>query len=195
MADLEVYEGKKKKTSGSGTKKCLPLETNDTTAILTMAIEVSTARMGRPAEYPNTKKGLDDFINKTIDFFQYLNATNSNPDLDRRLVPDIEAWACYCGITRQTIWTYEKRGSEWREVIEYYKGVIQATKKQLALNYKIPPAVFIFDSCNNAGYVNSNEFKLTDTRQETTGNNIDDRIRAAGLIWNDEVQDFEPLEG
>lgn len=195
MADLVPYEGKKKKTSGSGTKKCLPLEKHDTSAILTMAIEASAARMGRPAEYPNTQKGLDDFINKTIDYFQYVNAVNESDDLDRKLIVDIESWACFCGLTRQTIWTYEKRGGEWRDVIEYYKGVIQATKKQLAYNFKVPPSVFIFDSCNNAGYVNSNEFKLTDVRQETTDNNIDDKIRAAGLVWNEDIQDFEPLEG
>ncbi len=196
MADLVAYEGKKKKTSGSGTKMCKPLEVNDTTAILTMAIDVSISRTGRPAEYPFTKKGLDDFIQKTIDFFQYVNTVNSNPDIDRRLIPDIEAWAVFLGITRQTLWTYEKRGSEWRDVIEYYKGVIQATKKQLALNYKVPPAVFIFDSVNNHNYLNVSEYKMTQsTPAAETENNIDEQIKQAGLVWNEEQGTFEPLEG
>ena len=67
---LVPYEGKKKKTSGSGTKLCERIETDDMTAILDMAIDVSTARMGRPAEYPYTTEGLDRFINKTIDYFE-----------------------------------------------------------------------------------------------------------------------------
>lgn len=196
MADLVPYEGKKKKTSGSGTKKCLPVETNDMTAILDMCIEQSTARMGRPAEYENSKQGLDRFINKTIDYFEYVNSINTNPDLDRKLIPDIESWAMYLGVTRVTIWSYEKRGNEWRTTIDYYKNAIAAVKKQLALSYKIPPMVVAFDFTNNHGYVNSNEFKLTDVRQETTdNNNIDDKIRAAGLTWNEDIQDLEPLEG
>ena len=112
------------------------------------------------------------------------------------MIPDIEAWAVFLGITRQTLWTYEKRGSEWRDVIEYYKGVIQATKKQLALNYKVPPAVFIFDSVNNHNYLNVSEYKMTQlTPAAETENNIDEQIKQAGLVWNEEQGTFEPLEG
>lgn len=193
---LVPYEGKKKKTSGSGTKLCKPLETDDMTAILDMAIEVSTARMGRPAEYPYTTAGLDAFIQKTIDYFEYVNGINANPDLERKLIPDIENWAMYLGVTRQTIWTYQNRGKEWKDTIEYYKNAIAAVKKQLALNYKIPPMVYVFDATNNHGYVNSNEFKLTPGKPETEQkDNIDEQIKAAGLIWNDELQEFEPMEG
>lgn len=193
---LVPYEGKKKKKSGSGTKLCKPLETDDMTAILDMAIEVSTARMGRPAEYPFTAGGLDDFTNKTIDYFEYVNTINANPDLERKLIPDIENWAMFLGITRQTLWTYEQRGGEWKACISYYKNCIAAVKKQLALNYKIPPMVYVFDATNNHGYVNSNEFKLTPGKSEAGDkkDNIDEQIRAAGLVWNEELKEFEPME-
>ena len=193
--DLIPYEGKKKKTSGSGTKLCKPLETNDMTAILDMAIEQSTARMGRPAEYPHTKQGLESFIQKTIDYFEYVNAVNANPELEQKLIPDIENWAVYLGVTRVTIWSYQNRGGEWKSTIEYYKNVLGAIKKQLALNYKIPPMVYVFDATNNHNYVNSNEFKLTESKPETDRKgNIDEQIKAAGLIWNDTLQAFEPRE-
>ena len=193
--DLIVYEGKKHKASGSGTKVCKPLENNDTTAILDMALEVATARMGRPAEYPESKQGLENFIQRTIDYFEHVNATNSNPELKQKIVPDIESWSCFLGISRVTLWSYAKRGSEWEKTIDYYKGVIQAVKKQLAYNYKIPPAVFVFDSVNNHGYLNVTEYKMTTTVQtDTKQSRIDDQLREAGLIWNEETKTFDPLE-
>lgn len=193
---LVPYEGKKKKTSGSGTKLCERIETDDMTAILNMAIDVSNSRMGRPAEYPYTTEGLDRFINKTIDYFEYVNTINANPELERKLIPDIENWAMFLGITRQTIWSYQQRGKEWRDMIDYYKNVIGAVKKQLALNYKIPPMVYVFDATNNHGYVNSNQFTLNQNKPETEPkDNIDEQLKAAGLIWNEELREFEPMEG
>ena len=193
--DLIVYEGKKHKTSGSGTKLCKPLENDDTTAILNMAIEVATARMGRPAEYPASKQGLEDFIQRTIDYFQSVNATNSNPDMKQKLIPDVESWAVFLGISRVTLWKYAKRNKEWAETIDYYKTVIQATRKQLAACYKIPPAVFVFDSVNNFDYLNVTEFKINTTVQtEEVHNNIDDQLRENNLTWNEETGTFEPAD-
>lgn len=193
--NLVPYEGKKKKTSGSGTKLCERVETDDMTAILDMAIDVSNARAGRPAEYPFTTEGLDRFINKTIDYFEYVNAINANPELERKLIPDIENWAMYLGVTRQTIWSYQQRGREWKDTIDYYKNVIAAVKKQLAMCYKIPPMVYVFDATNNHGYVNSNQFTLNQNKPETEHkDNIDEQLKAAGLVWNEELQEFEPLE-
>ena len=194
MSELVPYEGKKGKRSGSGVKKCLPLETDDMTAILDMAIEVSAARMGRPAEYPATAAGLENFIHKTIDYLEHVNAINANPDLESKLIPDIENWAMYLGITRQTVWVYEQRGGDWGACISYYKNCIAAVKKQLAMNYKIPPVVALFDLTNNHAYVNSNEFKLTTgTPDEDKGKKIADEVKAAGLVWNEDIGEFEPI--
>lgn len=194
MAELVPYQGKKKKSSGSGTKLCEKIETDDMTAILDMAIQVSTARLGRPAEYPFTVQGLDNFVNKTIDYFEYVNAINANPELERKLIPDIENWAMFLGVTRQTIWTYEQRGGEWRETIQYYKNAIAAVKKQLAMCFKIPPMVYVFDATNNHGYVNSNEFKLSPgTADNSPNQKIADEVRAAGLVWNETTREFEPM--
>ena len=184
------------KQSGKGMKLSEKIETDDMSAILDMAIDVSTSRAGRPAEYPNTTAGIENFINKTIDYFEYVNSINANPELERKLIPDIENWAMYLGITRQTIWSYQQRGKEWKDMIEYYKNIIAAIKKQLAMNYKIPPMVYVFDAVNNHNYLNSTEFKMTVNKPESERkDNIDEQLKAAGLIWNEELQEFEPMEG
>ena len=192
---LVPYEGKKGKRSGRGVKQCLPLETNDMTAILNMTIEVSTKRAGRPAEYPNTKQGLDEFIQCTIDYFEYVNTVNANPDLERKLIADIESWSVFLGITRQTLWIYEQRGGEWADCIQYYKNAIGAVKKQLALNYKIPPMIYVFDATNNHNYVNSTEFKLDNNGGQLITATADETARVSDLIWSDITKRYEPMEG
>lgn len=172
---------------------CEPIATDDMTAILTLTIDASVQRLGRPSEYPNTTEGLQSFIDKTIDYFEYVNTVNANPDLERKLIPDIENWAVFLGVTRMTINTYEHRNPEWRDTIAYYKNAIASVKKQLALNYKIPPMVAVFDLVNNHNYVNSNEFKLTaQTTVEHDTNNLERQLLAKGLVWNDETKEFEP---
>ena len=137
--------------------QCLPLAKDDLTAIVDTIIYCSLQNRGRPSEYPNTDEGLDLFNNKTIEYFEYINNINKGAELERQLIPDIENWAMFLGITRTTIFNYERRGIEWQNCIQYYKNAIASIKKQLALNYKIPPMVYVFDATNNHGYVNSNE--------------------------------------
>lgn len=190
--ELEPYKGK----SGRGVKKAEPLETGDMTAILDLTIKSSIKRSGHTAYYPADKEGYDNFVNRTIDYFEYLNTVNSDPNLERKLIPDIENWAVYMGVTRATIFNYERRGGEWADMIAYFKNAIAAVKKQLALNYKIPPMVAIFDLTNNHSYVNTSEFKLTTPETETRPRQsaLEDEIRAAGLVWDEEKAEFVPLK-
>lgn len=192
-----VPYSKKGKTGGSGTRLCKPLETDDMTAILDVAITVSKARGCKPAIYPATAAGLEAFKEQTINFFEYVDGVNRNPEIERKLIPDIESWALYLGISRQTLWEYQKRNGEWKTTIEYFKNAIAAIKKQLALCGKIPPMVFVFDSANNHGYVNTSEFKIStnEKTEETKQGNIDEQIRAAGLVWNEAKKQFEQMEG
>jgi len=175
--------------------KCLPMETDDTTAILDMIIDKSTERMGRPCQYPNDKKGIESFIENTVSYFEHVNAVNSNPDMERKLIPDIESWAVYLGITRATIFNYEQRGNEWREIIAYYKNAIASVKKQLALNFKIPPMIMAFDFCNNHEYINTSEYKLT-AKVESTDietNKLERELVERGLVWDEEKKEFVPF--
>ena len=192
MTKLEPYKGK----SGSGVKKAVPLEKGDMTAILDLTIESSMKRLGRPANYPNDAAGLNNFIKKSIEFFEYVNQVNEDPDAEKRLIPDIEAWAVYMGVCRQTIFQYERRGGDWETTIAYFKNAIAAVKKQLAFHYKIPPMVSIFDLANNHGYVNTSEYKLTTPANEIrTTQTLENEIRAAGLIWDADAGEFIPDRG
>lgn len=175
--------------------ECVILENDDMSAILDMTISTMKNRGGRPFEYPQTEQGLTTFRENTIAFFEYVNSVNQNPDLERKLIPDIEAWATYLGITRVTIFNYEKRGGEWAQTIQAFKNAMASIKKQLLFNYKIPPMVGVFDLTNNHGYVNSNEFKLTQNVEVTTyKNNLEKAIDDYGLIWDSENEEFKPRE-
>lgn len=186
--ELQAYKGAK--------AKCLPMEPNDTNAILDLIITKSTDRLGRPCQYENTKKGLEDFIQNTLDYFAYVNSVNSNPDMERQLVPDIESWAVFLGITRATIFNYEQRDVDWRDTIQYYKGCIASVKKNLALNFKVPPMIMAFDFCNNHGYINTSEYKLT-TKIESVDpdtNKLERELVERGLVWDEDKKEFVPVE-
>ncbi len=129
-----------------------------------------SARKGPPVLFPHTPEGLDAFRRESYAYLQYVQEVDSTAQEGGRLrlIPDVESWAAYMGITRETIRRYEAtRGEEWAQAIQQIKGVITACKKQLALQGKIPPVLAIFDLTNNHGYVNSSEFRLqTQTKLE-----------------------------
>lgn len=176
---------------------CLPLAQDDLTAIVDTVILCSMQNKGRPSDYPNNEQGLELFNNKTIAYFQYISELNKSGTLERALIPDIENWAMFLGVTRQTIFNYERRGIEWQGCIQYYKNAIASVKKQLALKNKIPPMVYIFDATNNHGYVNTNEFKLTANNNQSEEKdrqeleNLERKAQALGLKWNADTQSYE----
>lgn len=112
------------------------------------------------AVYPDDDAGFKAFCDTTVSFFENLEAANQNREIKQQLIPDIELWACYLGLSRQSVWIYEKRGGRWAEYIRRVKDLIAAGKKQLALHGTIPSLLAVFDLVNNHGYQNTNEFKL-----------------------------------
>lgn len=113
--------------------------------------------------YANSPEGLKAFKSDSERYLAYVRDVNRTPTEGGklRLVPDIESWAAYLGVTRHMITGYERRGEDWKAAIEAVKGIITACKKQLAFTGKMPPVLAIFDLTNNAGYVNASEFRLT----------------------------------
>lgn len=198
--ELVNYNGRK---SGRGVRKVLPRTKGDLSPILQLCIDATTQRMGRPAEYANSRQGLEDFIQKTGDYFSYLQAVNNadqedgEQDKERpRMIPDIESWCLYLGITRMTVHNYQSRGKEWNDTIEYYKGAIATAKKQLMLSGKIPPVLAVFDLANNHGYVNTSEFKVIAEPpkvEQERGEDIEAKLTAAGLIWDADLQEYVPM--
>ena len=142
---------------------------DDLESLLTLAVQ--SARGNGICKYPHTSEGLALFEEKSIRFLEYIRAQNRIADDEgkRRLVPSIEAWACYCGISRQTILEYQKqRSQDWRDFVIWMKNTIQGCKAQLAICGKVPPVVYIFDSVNNAGYVNTSEVKVSPIEDSST---------------------------
>lgn len=138
------------------------------------------------AKYPNTCEGFEMLKQGIIGYFEYIRETNERLE-DRPVFPDVEGLTMYLRINRQTLLNYEARGGEWAEVIGNAKTNIAAIKKQLGSTFKIPPILQIFDLTNNAGYVNSTEFKLQqETPPDTTTPALDTR-EISGLLENPEL--------
>lgn len=113
--------------------------------------------------YSNSADGLEDFKRDSERYLAYVRDVNRTPTEGGklRLVPDIESWAAFLGVTRYMIAGYEKRGADWKAAIQAVKGIITACKKQLAFTGKMPPVLAIFDLTNNSDYVNASEFRLS----------------------------------
>jgi hypothetical protein len=74
-------------------------------------------------------------------------------------IPDVEGLCIYLDTARQTLFDYERK-PEYSDTIKRIKDWIIYKKKQLAMRGKIPPAIYIFDAKNNAGYVDRTEQNL-----------------------------------
>lgn len=136
------------------------LEPDDLTALTDLAVTSLKRHKGRIAKYTNDEDGLEKFVQKSAEFFEYCNRINAELEPQKRLIPDVESWCCYLGLTRTAIHEYSKRSQQWNETIEMIKGAILMGKKQLAMHNRIPSLVFLFDATNNHSYVSTSEFHL-----------------------------------
>lgn len=188
-----------KKTSSLNNKRgqCKDLKTGDLTASLDLALFSLKRTGGRPFKYEPTEEGLERFTQESVDFLDYCNEVNKDMEEGQKLIPDVEAWAVYLGITRATIFEYEKRGGEWKKTIDYFKNIIAQGKKELALNGKMAPVLYMFDSANNHNYINTNEFKITATSTviNSEQSQIEQEITNNGLVWDDQEKRFVPVTG
>lgn len=134
-------------------------------AILDVSLQgLARAReKGSQPMYSNSPEGLKSFKHDSEEYLTFVRNVNKTPTEGGklRLVPDIESWAAFLGVTRHMITGYEKRSSDWKSTIDAVKGVITACKKQLAFTGKMPPVLAIFDLTNNSDYVNASEFRLS----------------------------------
>ena len=119
---------------------------------------------------------------------------NAGREAEKALIPDVENWATYLGLTRQSIFRYEQRSEEWKDTIQLFKNAIAAYKKEMALHYKIPPMIFAFDMANNHNYINTSEFKMTveavPTKEQEQKAALETEIRENGLIWDETTQTY-----
>lgn len=124
-------------------------------------ILLETVKAGRPPAYPETEQGLEEFKQNTMAYINHVQAINSGDDDSKKVIVDIESWACYLGTTRATIATYERtRNDDWKQFIAVVKNGIAAVKKEAAFHGQMQPMIAVFDLANNHSYKNTNEFKL-----------------------------------
>lgn len=171
---------------------------DDLTAVVSdgiRSIQALKARGGRPAAYPPTKEGLQDFLEDCSEYFRRINAINQNPDMEKLVMPDVEGLCAHLQITRQTLHVYSTtRNDDWHEAIELVRTCIASAKKQMANTFRVPPVFAIFDLTNNHHYVNSSEFKLSmsDAPQYVEETSLENKLEAQGLVWDEERQEFVP---
>lgn len=123
-------------------------------------ILLNTIKVGRPASYEDSERGLAEFKENTISYLEHVQEINES-EISKKVMIDIEGWTCHCGITRATLSNYENtRGQNWREFIAVVKNGIAAAKKEGAFHGQIQPMVSVFDLANNHGYKNTSEFKI-----------------------------------
>ena len=191
--ELVNYKGAPSK---QGVRKVLPMETGDGVALMKMVVDSCRKRRQYVCKYNPDAEGLQKFTDASIEFFEYVAKVNADPDMKTKIIPDVESWALYLGVTRQTIFAYERRGGEWAEIIDFFKNAIATNKKQLALTYKVPPVLAIFDLTNNHGYVNSQEFKLeTPAAEIRPGQTLEEKVQSAGLVWDATTGEYIPDKG
>ena len=141
-----------------------PIKDNDLSPLFDMAI----SGINRKAKYTNDEMGLKAFTDLSIEYLLKLSEANekASENDNMRLVPDIESWATFLGISRATIYNYEKNYNEdWKEFIDRFKNAITGFKKSLAFAGKFNPVLLIFDLTNNSKYYNSSMFTIKSETQ------------------------------
>ena len=191
---VDKYRVTKYKTTRYGDTE--PIMTGDQTAALTLITDSLKRYGGMPYKYPPTEDGLKLFVERSEDFFDYVHHLNAREDIEKKLIPDVECWTVYLGIARNTLFEYENRGGAWKDTIAYIKNIINTSKKQLAMNFKVPPMLYMFDATNNHGYVNTSEFKLQATTiiNQNTDNELERELISSGLSWDDKQGDFDAID-
>jgi hypothetical protein len=126
---------------------------------------------GRPPKY-ETVEAFVDVVTRYIDYIE------DKAKEGARLIPDIEGFCCFAGISRDTLNDWERtRPGEYSDTIKRFKTGIAAYKKQLALDGKIPPIVFATDFNNNHGYVQQHTLEVQAARKLEELPNKSDIVR------------------
>lgn len=109
--------------------------------------------------YADNVQGLEDFKEKTLQYFNEVRAVNSSLEADQKpLIVSIESWCCYMGFTRALLTKYRHRGQDWQDFIDYIKECILSHKLQRAMTGKTPAVLALFDLTNNHHYYSTSEF-------------------------------------
>lgn len=168
---------------------------SDLNEVISLGLEGIQRTRGAQAKYPATQKGAEEFYKMAINYFRRINEVNESKDPQcRSVLPDFEGLALFCGITRATLYSYGERAGVWQEMINLFRELIVAAKKQSVSSFQMPPVWAMFDLTNNANYRNTNTF-IVDTqesRQRQQDTKTEAQLDAAGLVWSEELGEYIP---
>ena len=166
--------------------------------VIEMGLSAIRETKGRTAKYPDTDEALEAFYRKGLSYFEEINRLNATKDKDQRpVVPDFESFAIWAGISRVTLFVYERRGGRWAEMIGIFKTLIVSARKQLVTSYKVPPLWEIFNLVNNGvQYQNTSQITINsgEIEQQRQDAEIETRLDSEGLIWDEQAGEFVPAE-
>ncbi len=138
-----------------------PDSLDDMTQVIQMGLESLKESNGRQATYPDTIEGFQSLYEAGVSYFERINEINEGRSEESKLVvPDFEGLAIWCKVSRVTLFKYANRGGEWTELIELFKTLITSARKQMTTTFRVPPMWEVFNLTNNAGYLNTSEFKM-----------------------------------
>lgn len=121
------------------------------------------SNVGRPPKFATVDLLMDAFEQWQQEFKEGGSLVND--------IPDVEGFCVYVGAYRQLLMEYEKK-EEFSTAIKTIKNWIYYRKKQLAMQNKMPAAIYIFDAKNNAGYVDKTEQDLNHSGDVTFINSV-----------------------
>lgn len=132
-----------------------PIDKEQMTAVIEFAQHCHKLhRLGRPPKYED----LNEFLGVIDAYWEVLSDKNQD---GVKIIPDIEGFCCFAGISRETLNAWENtRSVDYSDTIKAFKNMIAAAKKQLALTGKIPALTFATDFNNNHGYTQKQDITI-----------------------------------
>lgn len=165
--EVATYGGKK--------SKCLPVSKDDLQEVCRMSSMCIRDYIKRGvAVYADSDQGLQALLERASEYFEYVQNTNGQDSDELKLIPTVEGLCGFLGVSRQSLFQYEKRSDKWHEAIAYIKNLIANTKMQLALRGKLPALVLFFDLGNNNGYQPANHARPEQQEYERKKMSTDD---------------------
>lgn len=99
---------------------------------------------------PRKLETVEEFVEVAERYINYIRERSID---GVRLIPDVEGFCTFAGISRDTLNDWERtRPGAYSDAIKILKNNIATFKKQLAFHGEIPPIVFATDFNNNHGY-------------------------------------------
>ena len=182
VAALATKQFKRKRSDGV---EIIPQKSTAVTDVMEMALS-NRKRLGR-VKYGDTDEDFQRFTDGSFEYLDYIRVKCSESAIDEKsgLIPTIEGWALSLGVSRKVIMMYERRGGRWADFIDAFRNAIYDAKVQLASTGRIPPAVAIFDLCNNVpGYRDVKQISFTETEAEKPRMTADEIRQRIGLLDN-----------